>query len=203
VSNISSQSDALRALNEILKTYTGARLNYDSIISIECIEKTINDFSNGKAAGFDLLTAEHLKYCHPIVLLSLKLLFSIIFSVNYVPNAFGSGNTVPLPKASSKGHSSKVADYRGITILLIISKLFEFTMQKCLSPFLTSSIVQFGFKKGHSCTQAVFFARKIVENFTRHASTVNVCFLDISKAFDVVNYIKLYGRSYEQVCIAR
>jgi len=74
-----------------------------------------------------------------------------MYATNYVPNAFGCGITVPLPKSSSKGHSSKVADYRGITILPIISKLFEFTLQKCLSPFLNSSIVQFGFKMGQSC----------------------------------------------------
>jgi len=55
-----------------------------------------------------------------------------MLSVNYVPNAFGCGSTAPLLKSSSKGHSSKVADYRGITILPIILKLFEFTIQKGL-----------------------------------------------------------------------
>jgi len=47
---------------------------------------------------------------------------------------------------------------------------------------------------GHSCAQAVFSARKIVENFTKHGSTVNLCSRDISKAFDVVNHKKLYNK---------
>jgi len=63
-----------------------------------------------------------------------------------------------------------------------------------MSPFITSSIVQFDFKKGHSCAKTVFLARTIVENFTRHGSPVNLGSLDIGKAFDVVNHIKLYNK---------
>jgi len=42
-----------------LKSSTGALCYYDSIISVDVIEKYVNDFRCGKAAGFDHLTAEH------------------------------------------------------------------------------------------------------------------------------------------------
>jgi len=109
-----------------------------------------------------------------------------------MPNSFGCGITIPLPKPSTKGTLNKVDDYRCITILPIISKLFEFTLQKCITLYLGSSISQFGFKKGHSCAHALFSARKIIEAFSLNGSTVNVCSLDISEAFDNVNHIKLF-----------
>jgi len=34
---------------------------------IQMIYSAVSDMSNGKAAGLDGLTAEHLKYSHPIV----------------------------------------------------------------------------------------------------------------------------------------
>jgi len=105
-----------------------------------------------------------------------------------VSNSFGCGITIPLPKPSTKGTLNEVDDYRGITILPIISKLFEFTLQRCMAPHLGSSISQFGYKKGHSCAHAIF------ETFSLNGSTVNVCSLDICKAFDNVNHIKLFNK---------
>jgi len=80
-----------------------------------------------------------------------------------IPDAFGCGITVPFPKASSKRLHTSVNYYRGITILQIISKLFEFTLQIFLIPFFRTSNFQFGFKKGQSCAHALFSIRKITE----------------------------------------
>jgi len=77
-SDNASQSVAYSTLMARLKSYTGALCNYDSIISVDVIEKYVNDFRCGKAAGFDHLTAEHLKFCHPLVICILKLLFSLM-----------------------------------------------------------------------------------------------------------------------------
>jgi len=117
-----------------------------------------------------------------------------VISLQYVPSASGRGITVHLPKASCKGSPKNVDDYRGITILPTISKLVERTIEKCLLPYLYTSTSQFGFKKGHSCAQAVFSARKIIDLFSHHGSTVNICSLDISKAFDRVNHVKLFNK---------
>ena len=59
----------------------------------------IKDLENVKAAGYDLLTAEYLKYCHPSVLSCIHKLFIMLFKFNYVPDAFGIGTTVPLLKS--------------------------------------------------------------------------------------------------------
>ena len=53
-------------------------------------------------------------------------------------------------------------------------------------------------KKGFSCGHAIYSVRKVVEHYVSGGSTVNVCLLDLSKAFDKMNhyamYIKLMNR---------
>jgi len=70
-----------------------------------------------------------------------------MISLQYVPCAFERGVTVPLPKTSRKGSPKSVDDYRGITFLPTVCKLFERTIEKCLLPYLYTSTSQFGFKK--------------------------------------------------------
>ena len=43
----------------------------------------------------------------------------------YIPDDFGICVTVPIPKDSSKGSNSRMEQFRGITILPVISKVFE------------------------------------------------------------------------------
>ena len=48
---------------------------------------------------------------------------------------------------------------------------------------------QFGFKKGVGCTHAIYSTvHKIVESMTKDGNTVNLCTIDLSKAFDKVNH---------------
>jgi len=57
---------------------------------------------------------------------------------------------------------------------------------------------QFGFKKGTGCNHALYTVRSVVEHFTAACFVVNLCALDMSKAFDKVNHyavwIKLVDR---------
>jgi len=177
-----------------LDGYIGPSFNYDSLISAVDISQFIVNLSCNKAPGADLLTAEHLKYCDGVYIKVIHNLFSLIIMHGYVPKLFGCGVTVPLPKSNSRGAQLTVGDFRGITILPVISKLFELALQKCIAPLLKTCDSQFGFKKGHSCAQAVFAARKITDFFVEQGSTVTLCSLDISKAFDSVSHIILFNK---------
>jgi len=107
----------------------------------------VQQLSDGKAAGIDGLTIEHIKYCHPLVIVLLKHLFNMMQQYNYVPDGFGVGLTVPIPKGDSHSHAGSTADYRGITISPVISKIFEHCLLTTYNRFLFSENCQFGFKK--------------------------------------------------------
>ena len=53
--------------------------------------------------------------------------------------------------------------------------------------------MQFGFRPGHSTTQCTFALQEISQHFQEHGSDVYITLLDASKAFDRVNYSRLFG----------
>jgi len=57
---------------------------------------------------------------------------------------------------------------------------------------LTTADNQFGFKKSLSCSQAIYCVRNIVNHYVSNGNTVNLCALDITKAFDRMNHHGLF-----------
>ena len=54
------------------------------------------------------------------------------------------------------------------------------------SHFLCSDNLQFGFRRGNSCSHALFTFSESVRYFNKYGSKVYCAFLDVSKAFDKV-----------------
>ena len=120
---------------------------------------------------------------------------------NFVPSGFGSSYTIPIPKNSFAHFNKTVStdDFRGISISAVISKVFEKCILDRYSRFLETSDSQFGFKKGLGCSHAIFTVRNIVDNFVSNGSTVNLCALDLSKAFDRMSHHGLFIKLMNQM----
>jgi hypothetical protein len=146
----------------------------------------------GKACGPDELCAEHLLYAHPCLVVHLKLLFSSIFSHGTVPDDFGAGIIVPLIKDKT-GNIGDISNYRPITLISIISKLLECILLEICAAQLEVDDLQFGFKRGHSCADAIFALKSTINYFTERGSCIYAAALDLSKAFDTVNHYKLFS----------
>jgi len=85
-------------------------------------------------------------------------------------------------------------DFRGIAISPIISKVFEHCVLGTFRICFTSCDAQFGFgfKKGLGCRNAVYMVRTIVGKIIAGGNTVNMCAIDLTKAFDKVNHNILF-----------
>jgi hypothetical protein len=119
---------------------------------------------------------------------------------NFVPSGFGSSYTVPIPK-NYFAHFNKAIttdDFRGISISSVVSKIFEKCILDRYSRFFETSDKQFGFKRNIGCSHAIYSVRNVIDRFVNNGSTVNLCALDMSKAFDRMShqglYIKLMNR---------
>jgi hypothetical protein len=166
---------------------------------VEMVEKALSNLKRGKAASLDSLMAEHLQNSHPILLSVLAKLFNIMLLSGCVPFGFGLSYIVPLPKQSNVlGSDVHVEDFRGIAISPVISKLFEHSLLVEFADIFTTSHNQFGFKKGVSCAHAVYSVRKLVDYCVSVGSTVNVCTLELSKAFDKMNHYGLFMKPLER-----
>jgi len=74
----------------------------------------------------------------------------------------------------------------------VLSKLFEGVLARFLGSDSTVDNHQFGFKAGHSTSLCTNVLKQTVDYYTSHGSYVFVCFIDFQKAFDKVNYWKLF-----------
>ncbi len=69
--------------------------------------------------------------------------------------------------------------------------LDKIILQKCSGVFLSSDL-QYGFKQKHSTNQCTFVVNEVIQYYMNNNTNVLVTLLDASKAFDRVEYIKLF-----------
>ena len=120
----------------------------------------------------------------------------MLIEIGKVPANFGLSYTVPLLKGNLTCTSKtlSVTDFRGISISPVISKVFENCILIRFEKYFETSDNQFGFKKSLSCYHAIYSVRQVANNFTMSGSTVNICTIDIRKAFDKMSHYGLFTK---------
>lgn len=173
--------------------YCGLPLLDRHRFDVELLDNVIADLKCGKASDIDSLSAENLKYSHPVIACILTHLFNLMICYSHVPDKFAHSYTVPLSKVhDTRTKAMTTDDFRGIAISSVLSKTFEYCIVDRFSDLLVTSDNQFGFKRGLGCIHAIYTVRNIVDLFVKGGSTVNICALDLSKAFDKTNHHALF-----------
>jgi len=178
--------------------YCGSPLLDSETFDVQLVDELVREMKNGKAAGLDSISCEHLKYSHPIVIVVLCKLFNLFIRTSHIPASFGLSYTVPIPKCDGRSRSLTADDFRGISISPVISKLFELAILNRFGHYFETSSHQFGFKKRLGCCHAIYSIRNVIEHFISNGSTVNVCAIDLSKAYDRMNKFALYKALMER-----
>lgn len=168
-------------------TYFGFSLSEDNFFTVELVSEIVDKMCCGKAPGLDGLSCEHLKYSHPVVYLILCKMFNLLLLFGYIPKDFGLSYTVAVPKCDIHSSTLTLGDFRGISISPVVSKVFELVILRRFANYFSTSDYQFGFKKHLSCNHAIYCVKNVIEHYTRNGTTVNMCSIDLSKAFDKMN----------------
>ena len=106
---------------------------------------------------------------------------------SYVLTEFLSGVISPLIKDAEGDHGC-TSNYRGLTLSVVFAFLFEHAFLLKVGHLLKSDSLQFGYKKHHSTTDALFVLQTCIEHFTSRGSNIFCAFLDYTKGFDKVNH---------------
>ena len=113
----------------------------------------------------------------------------------YFPEIFKTAEVIPIYKSGSK---SNVLNYRPISLLNPISKLFEKCIHDRLNNFFTRNKTihenQFGFRKNCSTENALLkTVSEITSNLQNNETTISL-FLDLRKAFETINHKILFEK---------
>ena len=167
------------------------------MFDVENIGKAVNDMSLSVALDCEKLCIMHLLYAHPAVTSCLSRLYKAIVIHEYVPERFGLSVINPIVNNSMKSVND-ISNYRPISIMPIISKVFEKYIGYVLKPYFVFHDNQFGFGSNEGCGRALFEFKNVVDYFTGCNSKVFCCSLDISKAFDRINHFALLRSIYNK-----
>eukprot|EP00745_Piridium_sociabile_P014687 TRINITY_DN21651_c0_g1_i6.p1 TRINITY_DN21651_c0_g1~~TRINITY_DN21651_c0_g1_i6.p1 ORF type:complete len:655 (+),score=42.51 TRINITY_DN21651_c0_g1_i6:130-2094(+) len=165
----------------------------DGEISQDEIRNAINRMKNGKAAGPDGLPSDFFLRTQDVFVKLMYPLFNRVFDSGEYPQSWTKAVIFPLHK---KGNSRKTDNYRGISLLNIISKLYSAVINNRLNMFSESHEcipeAQAGFRKGYSTIDNIFSLQSMVQKYlTKQGGRFYSLFVDFSKAFDSVHRQKL------------
>ena len=161
------------------------------VFSVEDVECAVHALKCNKAAGPELLGAEHLQCAgrRPPVLLT-KLFYSCLVH-GYVPDNFGTSFIVPVPKGDIN-KLSVFEGYRPVSLISVISKVFEICLLNVFTRLIVTEDLQFGFTSGKGCQKASLVMSTVLYYFNEKVINVYIAGLDVSKAFDSVNHYGIF-----------
>ena len=144
----------------------------------------------GKATGPDEIPAKLLKETASVIASSLCKIFNKSLQLGSLPSDWKLANVVPVHKKGAKDH---VENYRPISLLPIVSKVFERCVLNSIKENLYHVISpkQHGFCIGRSCVTNLLEALDHIGSLFHSSSQVYIIYLDMSKAFDKVSHRRL------------
>jgi hypothetical protein len=151
----------------------------------EELKSAISELSNGRSAGPDGVINEILIHGYYAFEQYLLNLFNKILESGYFPNSWSEGYIVPVHK---KGSMDDVNNFRGITLLSTIGKLFTKLLNKRLSNWAEDYYVytesQAGFRSKMGTNDNIFVLHGLVQHMINKNEALYCSFIDFSKCFD-------------------
>ena len=152
------------------------------------VRVAINKLRSTKAPGYDLITGEILKKLPEVGLSAITYIYNSILRTGYFPGQWKVSQVVTILKPGKPAEDVK--SYRPISLLPILSKVFEKLFITPIQPILQSTQIipdhQFGFRSKHSTIEQVHRITNIIHRAIENKQYCAAAFLDISQAFDEV-----------------
>ena len=177
-----------------IKTFVNSKVPHDTRfyipnITTEQVTNYINKLDSSKATGLDGLGPKIIKLAASCLSPSIAALINKSLATGQFPSQLKQAKVFPIFKGGSKSDPS---NYRPISILPTVSKIFERHVNTHLMGYLNKykllNETQSGFRPKHSCQTALI---KLIDTWMEcidKGDIIGALFLDFRKAFDLVDH---------------
>lgn len=159
----------------------------NSEITMQEVLAAIKQLKSGRSSGPDLLLNEFFVHGERVLAPILLSLFNKCFSISYFPEVWSDGYIVPLHK---KGSINNYENYRGITLLSTLGKLFTRVLNNRLKDWAENYNVyieaQAGFRTHMGTVDNIFVLHGLITHMINSGKKLYCGFVDFTKAFDYV-----------------
>ena len=179
---------------EVYEEFTFTFINKEFIIS------ELRKLNVRKSTGHDLLPAKLLRVGAEPLAIPIANLINMSLCTGKFPSYLKKANVCPIFK---RGDNLDVANYRPVSVLPNVSKIFEKVMVSQLSqyfdPLLNPNVS--GFRQGHSCESVLTKLVSDIQCALDRGMYVCIILMDLSKAFNCIPHklliakFKTYGVS--------
>ena len=161
-------------------------------ISLSALHRIIFSMRNSPARGADGLCIRLLKLAFNSIGHVLLFIINSCIATNDVPQSWKHSIVHPIHKS---GDPSNPSNFRPISILPVIAKIVERTVQRQLYYYLSSNHLlaptQHGFRPRHSTETALTSVSDHLLSAIDSGKISLLCLIDLSKCFDVIHHGKL------------
>lgn len=149
------------------------------------VKNAFDDLDTTKGSGTDNLPPTLFKNCSTELAKPIAMLFNRSLRERIFPRAWKTASVVPIHKS---GNLNQVSNYRGVSILCCLSKIFEKLMHNVLytvaSPIISDT--QHGFMKHRSSTTNLMCYVTALSREMEKGRQIDAVYVDFAKAFDTV-----------------
>lgn len=177
-----------------LKTHCGTSLFLLPTTRSEII-KLIKELKPNTSPGPDGITVKIMQILAEDIATPIMNIINIAFLTGTYPQQFKQSIVIPIHKS---GNIDNVENYRPISLISNIGKIFEKCIKKRIVAFLEKynllSDRQYGFRSGKSTQDAIVYVTREIYNALGSSTPCLGVFIDLAKAFDTVSHVKLFEK---------
>ena len=152
------------------------------------VHESIKKLKLNKSSGIDDIVNEYIISTKHIMVPIYVKLFNAILETGNIPSDWLTGIIIPIYK--NKGSKLDPGNYRPITLLSCLGKLFTSILNNRLNKFIDENNIllenQSGFRKEYSTLDNIFSLFSLLEYHKSKNKKLYCCFIDFTKAFDNV-----------------
>lgn len=182
-------------INDLYPEFADNDWNFNVVDSSD-VADAIDKAPDKRSSGIDNVPISLLKATSPVIAPLIAMCINLAISLSTFPNELLKGRL----KLVHKSGDADIENFRGLTILPVVSKIFEYLLSKQLTAYLDSinffSGYQYGFLKSSSCIGAAhqlvdFLKRNFRKGSGRKKKYVACIFVDLKRAFDTVDPVRM------------